>query len=517
MVQKTDLVFHNVHAETIDREVSPASVIGVRAGKIVHVGNDSSFDFLVDANTRVIDGEGLLLTPGLIDPHLHLLSWANYLSSVDCSREAVASIEEIQAAIAKEARKVPPGTWIRAVGYDEFYLKEKRHLTRHDLDAAAPLHPVRLAHRSGHILVLNSLGLRNTNIRIDTEEPPGSTIDREIPSGDPSGMLIDMDAWIRERIPDIPEEQISQGLSQINQSLYSSGVTFVQDASVTNDYSIWRDFIGYREEGILKVSGSMMINGDKTQEFLQNNLGFGERYGEWHIGAAKIIVSDVGGKMHPTLEDLEELVQKIDDKGFQIAIHAVTRTEIEHALEAFGSLSNEPSSRVKRRHRIEHASICPPDLLEKLRELDLGVVTQPGFIFFNGDRYLNTVEKASQNWLYRATTFYKEGITVASSSDAPVIPENPQFGLYAAVTRKSMNGHHVGESRGLQFHEALALFTKNAAYLTFQDHQRGTLLPNKRADLVLWNKGLSALQDPDEIRQLEPLMTIANGDFVFES
>ena len=80
-----------------------------------------------------------------------------------------------------------------------------------------------------------------------------------------------------------------------------------------------------------------------------------------------------------------------------------------------------------------------------------------------------------------------------------------------------MNGHHVGESRGLQFHEALALFTKNAAYLTFQDHQRGTLLPNKRADLVLWNKGLSALQDPDEIRQLEPLMTIANGDFVFES
>lgn len=501
----------------MDREVSQANVIGVREGRIVYVGNESSFEFLLDANSRIIDGNGFLLTPGLIDPHLHLLSWANNLSSVDCSREAVASIEEIQAAISKEARKVPPGTWIRAVGYDEFYLKEKRHLTRHDLDAAAPLHPVRLAHRSGHILVLNSLGLRNTSIRIDTEEPPGGTIDREIPSGDPSGMLIDMDAWIRERIPDIPKEQILQGLSQINHSLYSSGVTFVQDASVTNDYSIWRDFIGYREEGILKVSGSMMINGEKTEELLQNDLRFGERDQEWYLGAAKIIVSDVGGKMHPALEDLEKLVQRIDAAGFQIAIHAVTTTEIAHALEAFGSLRNVLGSRGKRRHRIEHVSVCPPDLLEKIRELDLGVVTQPGFIFFNGERYLNTVEKDSQNWLYRATTFYREGITIASSSDAPVIPENPQFGLYAAVARKSITGHHVGESRGLQFHEALALFTKNAAYLTFQDHQRGSLSPNKRADLVLWNKELSALQDPDEIRQLEPLMTIANGDFVFES
>jgi predicted amidohydrolase YtcJ len=517
MADKPDLVIHNVQALTMDRGIIQANVVGIREGHLVHVGNESSIEFLIDVDTRIIDGQGLLLTPGLIDPHLHLLSWANHLSSVDCSPDAVSSIGEIKAAISKAAMKSPPGTWIRAVGYDEFSLTEKRHLNRHDLDSAAPLHPVRLAHRSGHILVLNTLGLMNTNIRIDTEEPLGSTIDREIPSGEPSGLLIDMDVSIRDRIPEIPKPHISQRLSEISDSLYSSGVTFVQDASAINDYAVWRDFLGYREQGILKVAGSMMVNGSKTAEFWHHNLRFGESNDEWYVGAAKIIVSDVGGKMYPDLPELKGLVQQIDKMGFQIAIHAVTDTEIEHALIAFRELKDRPQLHPKQRHRIEHASLCPPELLKQIKDLELGVVTQPGFMFFNGDRYRETVEETSQRWLYRATTFYKEGIIVASSSDAPVIPENPQFGLYAAVARKSITGHHVGESRGLQFHEALALFTKNAAYLTFQDHQRGSLSPNKRADLVLWNKELAVLQDPDEIRQLEPLMTIANGDFVFEA
>ena len=97
MVDKPDLVIHNVQALTMDRGVVQANVVGIREGHVVHVGNESSIEFLVDTNTRIIDGQGLLLTPGLIDPHLHLLSWANHLSSVDCSPKSVSSIEEIKA------------------------------------------------------------------------------------------------------------------------------------------------------------------------------------------------------------------------------------------------------------------------------------------------------------------------------------------------------------------------------------------------------------------------------------
>src|SRR5215208_5641084 len=221
------LIVTNARVLTMDQTRPTAGRVTVRGGLI------AALDGPIPEDALVIDCRGGVLLPGFVDPHVHLLAAAAAARSVDCSPRAVRSIREIQERIAATA--AGSAGWVRAVGYDESALKEGRHPTRWDLDAAVPDRPVRLLHRSGHAAVLNSRALALAGIDIATEEPPGGVIDRRLDDGEPTGLLMDMDAVIDRVVPPLPRAELVAGMRAVGDVLLAAGVSAVQDLTHTND------------------------------------------------------------------------------------------------------------------------------------------------------------------------------------------------------------------------------------------------------------------------------------------
>ena len=177
----TDVILKNANIITVDAGQSSAEAVLISGDKISLVGANAEVETTVGAGARVIDCHGKTVVPGFNDAHLHLFSLLKKLLSVDLSPVAVNSIEDIKGAIRRKAENTPPGNWISGTDYNEFYLAEKRFPNRWDIDEAAPGHPVILSHRSLHACVLNSLALKLAGIGTETPEPPGATIERDLP------------------------------------------------------------------------------------------------------------------------------------------------------------------------------------------------------------------------------------------------------------------------------------------------------------------------------------------------
>jgi predicted amidohydrolase YtcJ len=184
-----DLILYNANAITLDERQPRAAMVAIEGSRILKVSGEEDIESCKRAKTRTVDCQGKTVVPGFNDAHCHHSGFVTSLLSVDCRFPAVRSIAEIQERIRRQAKQTPEGAWIRAVGYHEFYLAEKRHLNRWDLDEAAPHHPVKLSHRSGHACVLNSTGLQLVGISRETPEPPGGVIDRDLETGEPNGLL----------------------------------------------------------------------------------------------------------------------------------------------------------------------------------------------------------------------------------------------------------------------------------------------------------------------------------------
>ena len=198
MPQKPDLIITNADVLTIDAAQPNAKAVAVAQDRILAVGAHEEIQGLAGPDTRTIDGQGLTLLPGLIDSHMHLLSLARTTQELDCRADKAPAVESIAFRVFEWARIVPPGEWVRCYGYDDLALEERRHPNRHDLDEISPRHPVRLDHRSGHAIVLNSLGLQMAGINAETVDPVGGVIERDT-NGEPTGVLFEMSAFLAER------------------------------------------------------------------------------------------------------------------------------------------------------------------------------------------------------------------------------------------------------------------------------------------------------------------------------
>ena len=181
MVEKqyADTVLLNARVLTMEPGNPEAWFVAVKGDKIIGAGDAEDARQFKGPHTREVDCQGMALIPGFNDAHCHLLALASSLRGVDCRPDKVRSIPHVVKAISRHAGSSQQGEWIRAFGYDEFYLVEKRHPTRRDLDVAAPFHPVRLDHRTGHAAVLNSIALDLLRISRDTADPIDGVIERD--------------------------------------------------------------------------------------------------------------------------------------------------------------------------------------------------------------------------------------------------------------------------------------------------------------------------------------------------
>ncbi|MFQ5875650.1 MAG: amidohydrolase, partial [Dehalococcoidia bacterium] len=363
------LVLHNASVLTMDPTRPRGRVVEARGSRILGVGTEIDRSRGKEGKVTFLDCQGKTVVPGFVDAHTHFLAYASSLLSVDCTPSEVGSIEDVKAAIAARARETPEGSWIRGAGYDEFYLAEKRHPSAKDLDQATQQHPVKLIHRSGHACVLNSYALRLARISIETPEPLRGVIERQQETGEPTGLFLDLDQWLDERLKgSASQENIEKAVSKASERYLSMGITSLQDASPSNSLERWRLFDRLKREGWLVPRVSMMIGYCHIDEVVEAGLGFGSGDDDLRLGSAKVFLSQVGGSLSPSAVELIEVVQSASRLGFPVAVHAVEKVEVEAAIKALESAARSANPNL--RHRIEHCSIAPPDLQERLARLN---------------------------------------------------------------------------------------------------------------------------------------------------
>lgn len=518
-----DLIIHDVQVLTMHARRPRAGLVAVKGERILAVGDEGLLESLRGPGTRVIAGGGRTLIPGFHDAHCHLMAYAASLSALDCGPEAVSSIMGLVALLARRAQATPPGVWLQGWGYNEFHLAERRHPTRRDLDAATPRHPVRLRHRSLHACVLNSLALRLAGIGPQTPDPPGGYIERG-DDGEPTGLLLEMDGWLSEEIVPTPTAaELAQNLRLAGQRLLSYGVTSVQDAGHRNTIAQWELLGHFQEEGVLTPRITFMPGFDFLEEFTARGLAFGQVAGAMALGHAKLMVPSLDAA--PTPRELEGILGASETAGFPLAVHAVEAEVVERVASAMEAQRRRrrqgngaaPSPTLRGlQHRIEHASECPPGVLERVARSGALVVSQPAFIYYSGERYLAEVAPEMQPYLYRFRSLLKAHVPLAFSSDAPVAPPNPLAGLDAAVARRAASGVAFHREEAITARQALTAYTVGGARAAGQEARLGRLWPGQLADMALLSADPTAVA-PGAIKDLKVAMTVLGGRVVWES
>jgi len=515
-MQVADLVLKNANVITVDPGQPTAELVAIKGDKILFVAGNESLESVRGARTRVIDCQGKTVVPGFNDAHCHIFSFLRKLLSIDLSPASVSSISDIKAVISRKAQSTPSGQWLIGTDYNDFYLAEKRHPNRWDIDEVAPHHPVVLSHRSLHACVLNSLALSLAGITRETPEPPGGLIDRDLNSGEPTGLLFEMLGHVREKVmPPLSEAELINGMTLANRHYLSQGITSLQDATVVNDFNRWQKFRRFIDSGKLKSRLYMMSGIDTVSQFREAGLVSGSGDNHLRLGGVKVVLGEATGQLYPPQPELNQQVLDTHRAGFQLAIHAIQQSTVEAAITAL-EYAHSQLPQAGRRHRIEHCSECPPRLLERLKKLQAVVVTQPPFLHYSGERYLVTVPADRLQWLYRIKSLLNSGLIVAGSSDSPIVPDNPLVGIYAAVTRQAEGGQQLLPEECISASLALTLYTINAAYASFEEDVKGSITPGKLADIVLLSNDPTKAP-PEQIKDIKVEKTIIGGEVVWEA
>ena len=529
------LILINTRVLTLDRLNPDADAVAIAGERIAAVGSFARVTNLRGPTTEVIDCKGLPLIPGLHDAHTHVLATAASLSALDCGSPGIDSVGELLKALENRAADLPPGHWIRGYGLEPAALQEKRYPTRQELDSATPRHPLRLEHSSGHATLLNSRGLAVARIDSETPDPPDGIIERDV-NGEPTGLLFEMGAYLREKLGRTRSpDEMEAGVAQLSKTLLSYGITSVQDAGPNNGTDQLETFKSLTASQIFQSRLTMMAGVGRLDEVSEAGLGWGSGDDRLRIGHAKIILTCTTGQLMPAPEDLAEMARQAWELGFPIAVHAIEQEAVEETIRvvqtrtstAGGSRGSAtgPINRPGVKDRIEHCAECPPLLMKKLAHSGAMVVTQPGFIYWRGDGYLERVQSELLPHLYAIGKMMERQIPVAFGSDSPVIDPNPWPGIYSAITGMTKVGRRFprpGEdkassckgSNGLTLMQALSVHTLAGAKSEGTAHRKGMIRPGMLADLALLDRPLDEMTGR-KILKTGACLTIIGGKAVW--
>lgn len=507
---------------------SDAKIIAVDKGKIVFVGSEIPADF--NAN-EVIDLNGKFTLPGFMDNHVHFLEGGSGLASLDLRN--VTTLADFKEKVAKYATLHPTGRWILNGNWDQtLWGGELPH--KDWIDESTQDHPVYISRVDGHMALVNSVTLELAGIDRETNNPDGGLIMRDS-NGEPTGILKGNALnLVLSVIPPPSDDEMMDHFSLAQEHALSLGLTKVHAISgyptETNLYDV---FELARERGLLKIRAHVstpLVAWDQVAKHIEHE-GKGDEMLVWG-GVKGFIDGSLGARtawMHQPFDDepentglplsqpsiLEKQMSSADQAVLEISIHAIGDRGIDTVLEIMKRIAREEIR--DRRFRIEHFQHPTTDAIQKLAETGVVASMHPYHAIDDGRWAVNRIGPLRLTSSYAFRSILDAGGIMTFGSDWPVVPLSPMKGVYAAVTRRTLDGANpegwIPEQK-ITVEEALTAYTSTNAYAFNEEDIAGTLEMNKRADFIV----LSA--DPRKIAETElgdvkVLKTVIGGKTVF--
>ena len=527
------LIVTNAGVYTVDKQRPKAEAVAVIGDRIVAVGSRADIDLWRGPQTKVIDAGGKLLLPGFNDAHVHFIQGGAQLEQVNLVDAPTR--EEFAKRIAKQVAKTLKGEWILGGRWDETKWAKPELPTKELVDPVSGNTPIFVERYDGHEALANSAAMKLAGINSKTADVPGGVIVRD-GNGNPTGIFKDAaQELIYKAIPPMTQERRLRAARGALKHAASLGVTSVQHMNpefadvaayselaekgelTTRIYAVpmetdWRD---QAKVGIRHAWGSSYLRLGAVKGYADGSLGSQTAY------MFEPFSDDPGNRgllsdeMHPPSAMRDRLTQA-DAAGLQIRVHAIGDRAISMMLDIFGDIEKEHGYH-DQRFAIEHAQHMAQKDFERFAKLHVIASMQPYHAIDDGRWAEARLGHERARYSYAWRSFLDHGVTLAFGTDWPVAPLDPMIGLYAAVTRATLNGKNPGgwiPEEKIMLPEAIEAYTMGAAFAEFQEREKGSITPGKLADMVIVSDNIFDLK-PETIRNAKVQTTIVGGKVVY--
>ena len=528
-----DLVIVNAKAWTVDPALPRAEAVAIIGDRIAAVGSDSEIRHWIGPHTRTIDAHGKTVMPGFVDAHVHFSDGGFSLSSVKL--KDAATPQEFTRRIGEFAKTLPKGEWIMEGDWDN--QKWGGELpARSWIDSVTPDNPVFVERYDGHMALANSLAVKLARVTKDTAEPAGGEIVRDA-RGEPTGIFKDSaQGLIYRAIPDSTDDQLDRAISAALAEARRYGVTSLDDISSFADVRSYQRLLTrgqltsriycitpmpqwqrLADAGILQGFGNDWIRIGAVKGFADGSLGSETAYFFDGYTDNPSFAGLMNAMMYPP-GHMDEMALGSDRAGLQLVIHAIGDRAIATVLGIFDKVEREDGQR-DRRVRIEHTQHMRPQDFAEFARLHVIASMQPYHAIDDGRWAEKLIGPERIKTSYAWRSMLDHDVKLAFGTDWTVAPLNPLLGLYAAVTRETLDGKNPGgwiPNEKITLPQAIEAYTMGSAYAEFSEKQKGSLTAGKFADVVVLDQDLFSIP-AEQIKDVNVLYTIVAGKIVYSS
>ncbi len=511
-----------------------AEAVAFQGNRILAVGTNKAIRKMAGSETEAFDLKGGFALPGFIDSHVHFLNGGFSLMSIQL-RDA-ASKDEFISRIAAKAKTLAKGEWILNGDWDHTRFSPPELPRKEWIDSVTPDNPVCINRLDGHMILANSLALKMGGVTRTTLVPPGGEIVKDPATGEPTGILKDaaMDLVYNK----IPAPTLAQNLRAAGAAMKHAaelGVTLVHDMSDPSSFEVYQELLR-KNQLTLRLYVYIPVTEVDILERLKLKSPFGnddlklaglKGFADGSLGSATAYFFEpymddpktkglLHGQMYPE-GIMEKRVLTADRAGLQVAVHAIGDRANAIILDIYEKAAAQNGPR-DRRFRIEHAQHLRPADIARFGRLGVIASMQPYHAIDDGRWAEKKIGSERARLTYAFKSLLEKGARLAFGSDWPVAPLDPIQGIYAAVTRRTIDDKNpngwVPEQK-ISLEEAIQGFTSGGAFAEFAEMSKGSIEPGKLADLVVLDKNLFEIP-PEEIRNAKVRMTILGGRVIYK-
>ncbi|WP_417790733.1 amidohydrolase [Terasakiella pusilla] len=526
-----DKLYRNAHIWTGDKKAPRAEAIVVKGARIIALGSSEAMQAHVGKNTQIINLAGAFVVPGFVDNHVHFLVAGSDLTSVNL--QSATTPEGFKNQVAEHVREMSANQWILGGNWDhELWggsLPDKTWI-----DDVTPDNPVAVRRLDGHMVLANSYALSLANITRDTVAPEGGVIVKD-DRGEPTGILKDNAIELLMKVMPVPSaEEMDKALAAASRAALSNGITQVHDMGYDEVGGLtWNNLEAYRRarrNNALKLrvySFMPLTEWPRVATYIEDN-GRGDDWLRWG-GLKGYIDGSLGSGtawFHQPYKNapdnsgfavigstkLSNMIEGADAAGLHVAIHAIGDRANDNLLDIFESVSKKNGVK-DRRFRIEHAQHLSSSAITRFAVLGVIPSMQPYHAIDDGRWAENSIGADRIKRTYPFRSLLDAGASLTFGSDWFVAPLSPLEGIYAAVTRRTIDNKNpdgwVPEQR-ITVEEALRAYTSANAYAGFMEKGTGTLEIGKLADFTVLSENILTIE-PVNIPNVKVLRTVVGG------